>query len=221
MVTPWAGPVAGAGTPVYGERPMPAFLEIWRPTGTELLPLESGRLSIGREETNDVAIPADERASRLHALVECLPAGWSVRDLGSTNGTFVNGERIVGDRALRAGDEIRVGETRLVFRGDRGADDRRTMRYEKPPELTARERDVLKVLCRRPQAGDMFHEPASTRQIAAELHVSEAAVKAHLLKLYDKFGIYGEGERRRAQLANEAVRRGAINLAELVDPQDA
>ena len=200
---------------------MPAFLEIWRPSGTELLPLESGRLSIGREENNDVAIPADERASRLHALVEILPAGWSVRDLGSTNGTFVNGERIVGDRALRAGDEIRVGETRMVFRGERGADDRRTMRYEKPPELTSRERDVLKVLCRRPQAGDMFHEPASTRQIAAELHVSDAAVKAHLLKLYDKFGIYGEGERRRAQLANEAVRRGAINMAELVDPPDA
>jgi len=200
---------------------MSAFLEIWRPSGTELRPLESGRLSIGREETNDVAIPADERASRLHALVEILPAGWSVRDLGSTNGTFVNGERIVGDRALRAGDEIRVGETRMVFRGERGADDRRTMRYEKPPELTSRERDVLKVLCRRPQAGDMFHEPASTRQIATELHVSEAAVKAHLLKLYDKFGIYGEGERRRAQLANEAVRRGAINLAELVDPPGA
>ena len=200
---------------------MSAFLEIWRPSGTELRPLESGRLSIGREETNDVAIPADERASRLHALVEILPAGWSVRDLGSTNGTFVNGERIVGDRALRAGDEIRVGETRMVFRGERGADDRRTMRYEKPPELTSRERDVLKVLCRRPQAGDMFHEPASTRQIATELHVSEAAVKAHLLKLYDKFGIYSEGERRRAQLANEAVRRGAINLAELVDPPGA
>ena len=200
---------------------MPAYLEIWRPSGTELLPLESGRLSIGRAETNDVAIPADERASRLHALVEILPAGWSVRDLGSTNGTFVNGERIVGDRALRAGDEIRVGETRMVFRGERDADDRRTMRYEKPPELTSRERDVLKVLCRRPEAGDMFHEPASTRQIAAELHVSEAAVKAHLLKLYDKFGIYGEGERRRAQLANEAVRRGAINLAELVDPPGA
>jgi pSer/pThr/pTyr-binding forkhead associated (FHA) protein len=200
---------------------MAAFLEIWRPTGTELLPLESGRLSIGREETNDVAIPADERASRLHALVEILPAGWSVRDLGSTNGTFVNGERIVSDRALRAGDEIKVGDTRLVFRAERGVDDRRTMRYEKPPELTSRERDVLKVLCRRPQAGDMFHEPASTHQIASELNVSDAAVKAHLLKLYDKFGIYGEGERRRAQLANEAVRRGAINLADLVDPPGA
>ncbi|MBV8159514.1 MAG: FHA domain-containing protein, partial [Acidimicrobiia bacterium] len=191
---------------------MPAFLEIRRPGGTDLLTLEpGGRLSIGRADTNDVAVSGDERASRLHALVESLPAGWSVRDLGSTNGTFVNGERIVAERALRAGDEIRVGDTTLVFRAERGADERRrTMRYEKPPELTPRERDVLRVLCRRPQAGDLFHEPASTRQIAGELHVSDAAVKAHLLKLYDKFGIYGEGERRRALLANEAVRRGAI-----------
>ncbi|MBV8296625.1 MAG: FHA domain-containing protein [Acidimicrobiia bacterium] len=200
---------------------MPAFLEIWRPDGTELLALESGRLGIGRADTNDIAVPRDERASRLHALIERLPAGWSVRDLGSTNGTFVNGERIVGDRALRAGDEIKVGDTRLVFRAERDADDRRTIGYEKAPELTPRERDVLRVLCRRPQGGDLFHEPASTRQVAAELHVSEAAVKAHLLKLYDKFGIYGEGERRRAQLANEAVRRGAVNLADLVDPPGA
>ena len=129
---------------------MPAFLEIRRPDGTELLALESGsRLSIGRADTNDVAIPLDDRASRMHALVECLPAGWSVRDLGSTNGTFVNGERIVGERALRAGDEIRVGETRLLFRAERDVDERRTMGYEKAPELTPREREVADSRTRR------------------------------------------------------------------------
>jgi len=130
----------------------------------------------------------------------------------------VNGERIVRDYALHPGDEIRVGDTRLVFRGDRKADEKRTMRYQPAPDLTPREHDVLKALCRRPPGGsDMFHEPASTRQIANELHVSDAAVKAHLLKLYDKFEIYGEGERRRALLANEAVRRGAVNLTEIME----
>jgi len=196
---------------------MATFLEIWRSEATELLPLESGQLSIGRAESNDVALPNDDRASRQHALLESLPAGWCVRDLGSTNGTFVNGERIVRDRALRPGDEIVVGDTRLVFRAEKGAEEKRTIGYTKPPELTARERDVLQVLCRRPAGGAVFHEPASTRQIAKELNVSEAAVKAHLLKLYDKFEIYGEGERRRALLANEAVRRGAVSLAGLLD----
>jgi pSer/pThr/pTyr-binding forkhead associated (FHA) protein len=155
---------------------MATFLEIWRSEATELLPLESGQLSIGRAESNDVALPNDDRASRQHALLESLPAGWCVRDLGSTNGTFVNGERIVRDRALRPGDEIVVGDTRLVFRAEKGAEEKRTIGYTKPPELTARERDVLQVLCRRPAGGAVFHEPASTRQIAQELNVSEAAV---------------------------------------------
>ena len=64
-------------------------------------------------------------------------------------------------------------------------------------------------------AGEVFSEPASTRDIAKALSVSEPAVKQHLLRLYDKFGIYEGGERRRVRLANEALRRGAVNLAEV------
>jgi DNA-binding CsgD family transcriptional regulator len=51
--------------------------------------------------------------------------------------------------------------------------------------------------------------------VAARLAVSEAAVKQHLLHLYDKFGIYGSGDRRRVRLANEALRRGAVSLADV------
>ena len=64
-------------------------------------------------------------------------------------------------------------------------------------------------------SGDLFTEPASTREVAAALFVSEAAVKQHLLRLYDKFGLVNDGERRRARLANEAVRRGAVSIADL------
>lgn len=60
-----------------------------------------------------------------------------------------------------------------------------------------------------------FTEPASTRRIAQALVVSDAAVKQHLLRLYDKFGIYEAGGRRRVTLANEAVRRGAVSVADL------
>src|SRR5262245_56261830 len=76
------------------------------------------------------------------------------------------------------------------------------------PELTRRERDVLAALCR-PLASDRpVAMPASIREIAAELVVTEAAVKQHLLNLYDKFDIAEGPESRRIALAREAVLRG-------------
>src|SRR5262245_49992976 len=76
------------------------------------------------------------------------------------------------------------------------------------PELTRRERDVLAALCR-PLASDRpVAMPASIREIAAELVVTEAAVKQHLLNLYDKFDIQEGAESRRIALAREAVLRG-------------
>ena len=73
--------------------------------------------------------------------------------------------------------------------------------------MTTRERDVLVSLCRPLLARDMFTEPATTRAIAGELFISEAAVKQHLTNLYGKFGIPPDDERRRLRLANDAIRR--------------
>jgi DNA-binding transcriptional ArsR family regulator len=195
---------------------MPAYLEVWRPEGTELVPLETARVSVGRAESNDVAGPTDGKASRLHAVFERLPGGWCVRDLSSRNGTFVNGKRVDRDQPIYPGDEIRVGDIRLVYRAERtGQTAVVTGAAEQPPELTRRERDVLLALFRPALSGEVFTEPASTSEIARALSVSEPAVKQHLLKLYDKFGIYETGERRRVRLANEALRRGAVTLAEV------
>ena len=69
---------------------------------------------------------------------------------------------------------------------------------------------MLRALCRPSQSGAAYTEPASIREIAAELFVSEAAVKQHLLRLYDKFKIYRDEPRRRVRLANEALRLGLI-----------
>jgi DNA-binding NarL/FixJ family response regulator len=91
----------------------------------------------------------------------------------------------------------------------------RTETTDPVPELTRRERDVLVQLCRPVLAGDVFTEPASSREIAEALVVTEAAVKQHLLNLYVKFGIHGDGERRRVRLANDAVHRGAVTIADL------
>jgi DNA-binding CsgD family transcriptional regulator len=193
---------------------MGGYLEVWTPSGRELVALEAGRLTVGTDPANDLALPADPTLSRLHAVLERYEAGWCVRDLGSRNGTFVNGQRIWSERALRPGDELRVGATRLVYRGDEpgGAG---TQASEPAPELTRREREVLLVLCRTVLAGEAFTEPASIREIADALVVTEAAVKQHLAHLYDKFGIHGGGERRRVRLANEALRRGAVTMAGL------
>ena len=82
-------------------------------------------------------------------------------------------------------------------------------------ELTRRERDVLIALCRPVLDEDVFAEPASVRAIARELVVTEAAVKQHLLHLYDKFGITGGASRRRVALARAAVQREIVTAAGL------
>jgi DNA-binding transcriptional ArsR family regulator len=86
------------------------------------------------------------------------------------------------------------------------------------PDLTRREREVLQSLCRPALSGDVFAEAASVHQIASELVVSDAAVKQHLLRLYDKFGVYDRGERRRVRLAKEAIARGVAAVPAATAP---
>jgi len=195
---------------------MSIYLEVWGPEGPHLVPLDAERVTVGRGASNDVSIPTDPMMSRLHAVFERVGTGWCLKDLSSHNGTFVNGQRLWADRPLRTGDDIRVGRTRLVYRVEGGADDlTATVAPQRVPDLTHREKDVLMALCRPMLSGDVFTEPAAIKQIASELVVTDAAIKQHLLRLYDKFGIREQGERRRVRLANEAVRRGAVTFADL------
>ena len=196
---------------------MRGYLEVWFERGPELRPLEGTHTTIGRDPSNTIAVTSDPAVSRHHAVVEQFPTGWTIRDLSSSNGTMLNGERLVSEHHLRPGDEIRVGETRIVFRGDVEEVSTPTARTEPAPQVTPRERDVLVALCRPLLGGATFPEPASIHQLAAELVVSEAAVKFHLANLYDKFGIYETTTSRRVRLANEAIRRRAVTLTDLRD----
>ncbi|NBE82572.1 FHA domain-containing protein [Micromonospora rubida] len=187
------------------------YFEVYGPGGVRLVPLTADALTIGRAKTNE--LPIDSRlVSRLHALVERYPSGWSIRDLGSTNGTTVNGSPVRQAQILRDGDRVEIGPARLLFHAPSEHPGTRTLHVEPPPAppaLTPREQEVLTVLCRPyVSGGQPFPEPPSVRTIATALHVTESAVKKHLSRLYDKFDLTSNEDRRRSRLASEAVRRG-------------
>jgi pSer/pThr/pTyr-binding forkhead associated (FHA) protein len=67
----------------------------------------------GRGGENSIRLDGDDFASTRHALLEPRPDGLWVEDIGSTNGTFVNGARVTTARLLTPGDVIRIGQTDL------------------------------------------------------------------------------------------------------------
>jgi hypothetical protein len=81
----------------------------------DVFELDSAPVTVGRTGQNDVALEGDEFASSRHVRFEPRGDGVWVQDLGSTNGTYVNGIRIGGARRLAPGDVVRVGETDLRF----------------------------------------------------------------------------------------------------------
>ena len=103
--------------------PQPAARELGRLVVVASTTLENGEtfslgaqpLTVGRGNNNDVPLPEDEYASSRHARFEPRRDGVWVEDIGSTNGTFVNGIRLTRERKLTPGDIVRVGETDLRF----------------------------------------------------------------------------------------------------------
>jgi pSer/pThr/pTyr-binding forkhead associated (FHA) protein len=91
------------------------YIEVWHQDGVETVPLDGHQVSVGRAADNDVVVD-DPAVSRHHLVFERLAAGWSAHDVHSLNGTLVNGEPIVAGRPLYHEDQIRVGDTKLVYR---------------------------------------------------------------------------------------------------------
>jgi len=166
--------------------------------------------TVGRGQYVDVQL-ADPSVSMLHAeLIRRGPYVY-VTDLGlSRNGTRVNG-RLVARRLLADGDVVTFGSARCRVGGvaceELSAD--ADLRRPATPELTRRELDVVTSLCRPALSDEAFVAPAAAREIAVDLVVTEAAVKQHLLRLYQKLRI-AEGPNRRVRLANEVVALGLV-----------
>ena len=79
----------------------------------EEVPVDSMPVAIGRGGQNEVPLDGDEFASAQHARFESKRDGLWVEDIGSTNGTFVNGTKVERAQLAKAGDVIRIGETEL------------------------------------------------------------------------------------------------------------
>jgi len=77
--------------------------------------IDSTALTVGRSSDNDLPLDGDEFASGHHARFQPRRDGVYIEDMGSTNGTFVNGIRLERDRRLVPGDLVRIGETDLRF----------------------------------------------------------------------------------------------------------
>ena len=109
---------AAAGLiPQPAARPLGRLVVLESPALEEgdVFTLDSHPLTIGRGNNNDVPMPDDEYASARHARFEPRRDGVWIEDIGSTNGTFVNGIRVTRERRLAPGDVVRIGETDLRF----------------------------------------------------------------------------------------------------------
>jgi len=159
-----------------------------------VVPVE-GALSIGRGEDSTVHVPF-EGVSRRHAEIVTAEGAVRLKDLGSTNGTAVNGAE-VSDVALSAGDRIQLGTVEFEYRVEtrtglvelRDRADARNL----VTQLSPREREVALAIAR----------GLKSAEIAQQLHISTRTVNTHLEHIYERLGL-----RTRTALAGLVARAG-------------
>ena len=116
-VSPAFAPTPGLATTLPGTNPLLATLEILTdgPLKGKRFRIERPLAHIGRSAHNDVQLP-DSSVSGSHATLMLRGGRWYLSDHGSTNGTYVDGERIDRERVLAGVSELRTGNIKLVFR---------------------------------------------------------------------------------------------------------
>ena len=152
-------------------------------------------LSFGRGDTMSVQLPF-EGVSRAHAQVSVEPAGVRLRDLGSTNGTAVNGTE-VRDVVLQRGDRVQLGTAEFEFREETGPgiEELRERAHARllVNQLSPREREVALAIAR----------GLKSAEIAKQLHISTRTVNTHLEHIYERLQL-----RTRTALAGLVARAG-------------
>jgi pSer/pThr/pTyr-binding forkhead associated (FHA) protein len=180
-----------------------------------MLAADAERLTVGRANTNDIPVEWDTEVSRVHAELARIGDSWTVSDDGlSRNGTYVNGERLVGRRRLHDGDVVRFGRTAASYRMPPTVDVTETEVAAEVLErasLSEAQRRVLMALCRPFKEASGYVTPATNQQIGDELFLSVDAVKTHLRALFAKFGIEELPQnQKRVRLVELALKSGVV-----------
>lgn len=163
-------------------RPGRLWLEVVEGATAPRLAIEPGHAVIGRAEGTALRLVADG-VSRHHAKIVAHGDGTvSVLDLGSTNGTFLNGRK-VDAAVLREGDELRVGQVVLRIGGDTPVAPRAPVHGAGPPLhtlLTARELEVARCVA----------QGLTNAEIGKRLFISARTVSTHLANIYERLEIH-------------------------------
>ena len=138
--------------------------------------LDKPSLSIGRAEDNDIVV-AEGLPSRKHAVISCSAEGVMLEDLGSSNGTYVNGERIEAARSvpLKVGDVVRfdVAEYGVIDKGDEAAADDKTMVRGAVSEADLEAAVATVVASRSPEASPVAEQPPQSAPVAEKEQADE------------------------------------------------
>lgn len=176
-------------------------------------------LTVGRLPGSDLALEWDPEVSRAHAQLARLGREWTVLDDGmSRNGTFLNGERVLGRRRLAARDVLRFGRTEVLYRNplEGGAETAPSAEHARSAGLSPAQHRVLVALCAPLAAPGPGASAASNRQIAEQLCLSVEAVRTHLKALFELLEVPDLPQnRKRAELARRALVAGVVGPREL------
>jgi len=185
-----------------------------------LVELAGEQMVIGRAPESELEIAWDPRVSGVHAHLEQHGRQWLIEDDGlSRNGTFVNGERLRGQRTLRDGDLLQVGDTVIAVRDPLPGEVALTIAAQTvpAPSVSDAQRRVLVALCRPFRDDERFATPATNQEIADELVLSLDAIKSHMRVLFARFGVEDlPPNEKRTRLVEKALAGGVVRPEDLV-----
>ena len=183
--------------------PLPMFVVTSEgPLRGRVLVVDDDEQVLGRRGNCDLVLP-DPHVSRAHAVIRNHSGAVWLEDLGSTGGTYVNGEAVMGSQALKHGDSVRFGtvdtrfeDRRAVMEGDESTQMIELPPVEEKPVLSPRQQEVLTFL----------KEGLTNPEIAVRLGVTERTVKAHCQEVFDRLGA-----RNRTAAVAVAMRLGLLD----------